>query len=128
MRIAVIGAGGVGGYFGARLAAAGHDVVFGARGPHRQAMAEAGLTIRSAKGDLHIERPGLLDDPRNAGPWDAIFLCVKLWDLEDAVRLIQPMVTQATSVVPFGKSVEMYLSASASIRSTNGTTTFRYSS
>jgi 2-dehydropantoate 2-reductase len=106
MRIAVIGAGGVGGYFGARLAAAGHEVVFGARGPHRQAMATTGLTIRSATGDLHIAQPGLLDDPPNAGPWNAIFLCVKLWDLEDAARLIQPMVSLTTSVVPFQNGVE----------------------
>lgn len=106
MRIAVIGAGGVGGYFGARLAAAGHDVVFGARGAHRQAMVESGLTIRSAKGDLHIDQPGLLDDPPDAGPWDAIFLCVKLWDLEDAARLIQPMVSRTTCVVPFQNGVE----------------------
>jgi 2-dehydropantoate 2-reductase len=106
MRIAVIGAGGVGGYFGAHLAAAGHDVVFGARGPHRQAMAETGLTIRSATGDLHIEQPRLLDDPPNAGPWDAILLCVKLWDLADAARLIRPMVSRTTSVVPFQNGVE----------------------
>lgn len=113
MRFAMIGAGGVGGYFGARLAAAGHHVAFAARGAHRQAMAENGLTLRSALGDLQIEKPILLDDPSADGPWDVVFLCVKLWDLEDAARLILPLVSESTVVIPLQNGVESEASVAA---------------
>jgi len=113
MRIAVIGAGGVGGYFGARLAAAGHHVVFAARGAHRQALAESGLTLRSALGDLHIEKPNLLDESSAGGPWDVIFLCVKLWDLEAVARQILPLVSENTMVIPFQNGVESELGVAA---------------
>lgn len=106
MKIAVIGAGGVGGYFGARLAEAGHEVIFAARGAHRQAMAERGLRVLSANGDSHIDRPRLLDDPQDVEPCDAVLLCVKLWDLEAAARLIRPLVAEAGVVVPFQNGVE----------------------
>ena len=62
MKFAIVGAGGVGGYFGARLAADGNDVVFLARGAHRAAIAETGLRVLSPLGDLHIEQPQLHED------------------------------------------------------------------
>ncbi|HSR71107.1 MAG TPA: 2-dehydropantoate 2-reductase N-terminal domain-containing protein, partial [Kiloniellales bacterium] len=67
MKIAVIGVGGVGGYFGGRLAAAGHDVQFLARGAQREAMARDGLRVLSPLGDLHVERPSLPATPEAAG-------------------------------------------------------------
>ena len=63
MRIAAMAAGAVGGYFAARLAAAGHDVFFIARGAHREAIAKHGLTVESALGDLHLANPNITDDP-----------------------------------------------------------------
>jgi 2-dehydropantoate 2-reductase len=74
MRIAIVGAGGVGGYFGARLAAAGADVSFLARGAHLEAMRSKGLTIRSFKGDLHLPRVTATDDPAAIGPADIVLL------------------------------------------------------
>ena len=70
MKIAVVGAGGVGGYFGGRLAAAGEDVHFVARGAHLHAMDTRGLRIQSPKGDVHIARVNATDDPRSIGPVD----------------------------------------------------------
>ena len=106
MKIAVVGTGGVGGYFGARLAAAGNEVIFGARGAHRRAMADRGLKLLSALGDLHVKTPRLLDDPREVGFCEAVLLCVKLWDLEAAAAAAKPLVGPRTAVVPFQNGVE----------------------
>ena len=92
MRIAIVGAGGVGGYFGARLAAAGVDVTFLARGAHLEAMRSKGLTLRSVKGDLHLPRVSATDDPAAIGPADVVFFTVKLYDTEAAARLLLPLV------------------------------------
>ena len=70
MRIAVMGAGGVGGYFGARLAAAGNDVAFIARGRHLAALRERGLRVKSANGDVHLPTPRVTDDASSLGPVD----------------------------------------------------------
>ena len=78
LRIAIVGAGGVGGYFGARLAAAGADVHFIARGAHLDAMRTRGLTIRSFKGDLHLPRVQATDNPSAIGSVDIVFFTVKL--------------------------------------------------
>ena len=86
MRIAIMGAGGVGGYFGARLAQAGNDVAFIARGRHLAAMRERGLAVRSALGDLTIERPAVTDDPASLAPVDVVLFAVKLWDTESAAK------------------------------------------
>lgn len=80
MRIAVIGVGGVGGYFGARLAAAGHEVVFVARGKMLEALRHGGLKLTSVKGDLHLPKVLTAASPRHAGPCDLALVCVKLWD------------------------------------------------
>ncbi|MGW4024020.1 ketopantoate reductase family protein [Streptomyces sp. NPDC005009] len=88
MRIAVVGAGGVGGYFGARLAAAGHEVTFVARGRHLEAVRGSGLLVRSPLGDVRTPPGSAVDSVARLGPTDLVVVAVKLWDTEDiAVRL-----------------------------------------
>jgi 2-dehydropantoate 2-reductase len=106
MRIAVMGAGGVGGYFGARLAEAGHDVAFVARGRHLAAMRERGLKVRSALGDATLARPEVTDDPASLAPADVVLFAVKLWDTESAAGAIRPLVAKGGVVIPFQNGVE----------------------
>jgi 2-dehydropantoate 2-reductase len=106
MRIAVMGAGGVGGYFGARLAHAGNDVAFIARGAHLAAMRERGLTVKSALGDVHLPKPTVTDDPATLGWFDVVLFAVKLWDTESAAAAIQPLLAAGGVVVPFQNGVE----------------------
>lgn len=106
MRIAVMGAGGVGGYFGARLAQAGHDVAFVARGRHLLAMKEHGLHVTSALGDVRLARPVVTDDPSTMGWFDAVLFAVKLWDTESAAAAIKPLLAAGGVVVPFQNGVE----------------------
>jgi 2-dehydropantoate 2-reductase len=106
MRIAVMGAGGVGGYFGARLAHAGHDVAFIARGAHLAAMREHGLTVKSALGDVHLPKPVVTDDPATLGWFDVVLFAVKLWDTESAAAAIRPLLAAGGVVVPFQNGVE----------------------
>jgi hypothetical protein len=84
MRIAVIGAGGVGGSFGAALANAGNDVTFVARGAHLAAMRARGLSVLGPRGDIHLNPVQATDDPASIGPVDYVMFCVKLWDVESA--------------------------------------------
>jgi 2-dehydropantoate 2-reductase len=106
MRIAVVGAGGVGGYFGGRLAAAGGDVHFLARGAHLQAMRANGLRILSPKGDVHVPRVNASDDPHAIGPADIVLFAVKLYDTDAALRLLPPLVGTNTIVLPFQNGVD----------------------
>jgi 2-dehydropantoate 2-reductase len=106
MRIAVMGAGGVGGYFGGRLAEAGADVVFVARGAHLDAMRRGGLRIHSPKGDVHLTRVAATDDPATIGPVDVVMLTVKLYDVESALGRLQPLLGRDTIVLPFQNGVE----------------------
>ena len=106
MRIAVFGSGGVGGYFGARLAAAGEDVTFIARGAHLAAMREHGLRIQSPLGNLDLPRVEASDDPEAVGPVDLVFLTVKLYDNERAMQMLPPLLGASTLVVPFQNGVE----------------------
>lgn len=99
MRIAAMAAGGVGGYFGARLAAAGHDVTFLARGAHLAAIRDKGLTIESTLGDLHIADAQVTDDPSSVGPVDIVLFAVKLWDTEKAGEMARPLVGKDTRVI-----------------------------
>jgi len=101
MRVAVIGAGGVGGYFGARLAQAGHEVAFVARGAHLAAIREHGLAIESARGNVTISHATATDDPATLAPCDFIMFCVKLWDVESAARQIAPLVAKGGVAIPF---------------------------
>src|SRR5262249_12453067 len=106
MRIAVMGAGGVGGYFGALLARAGHEVAFVARGRHLAAMRERGLTVRRAVGEIRVESPEASDDPAMLGPRDAVLFTVKLWDTESAAAVIRPLLAADSVVIPFQNGVE----------------------
>ena len=106
MKFAVVGAGGVGGYFGARLAAAGHEVAFIARGAHRHAMERKGLRILSSKGDLHIAAPRVHGDPEAAGPCDFVLLCVKMADTAAAAEAIGPILADGAAVVSLQNGVE----------------------
>jgi len=105
MRIAVMGAGGVGGYFGARLAVAGHEVAFVARGRHLAAMRERGLTVGSALGDIALPQPAVTDSPATLGPVDVVLFAVKLWDTEAAAEALRPLVATGGVVVPFQNGV-----------------------
>jgi 2-dehydropantoate 2-reductase len=106
MRIAIVGAGGVGGYFGGRLAAAGADVTFLARGAHLDAMRTRGLRIDSPKGNVHLPRVNASDDPAAIGPVDIVFFTVKLYDSEAATRLLPPLIGPDTAVIPFQNGVD----------------------
>jgi len=106
MRIAAMAAGGVGGYFGARLAAAGHDVTFLARGAHLRAIRDNGLTIESALGDLHIRDAKTTDDPASVGPVDIVLFAVKLWDTEKAGEMARPLVGPDTRVITLQNGVD----------------------
>lgn len=105
-RIAVVGAGGVGGYFGARLAAAGHDVHFLARGAHLAAMRESGLTVESEVTPLALPRVNASDDPRAIGPADLVLFAVKLYDMEAAAATLAPLIGPETGVIPVQNGVD----------------------
>jgi 2-dehydropantoate 2-reductase len=106
MRIAILGSGGVGGYFGGRLAAAGVDVTFIARGAHLGALRRDGLRIESPGGDLHVPRVSATDDVTTIGPVDIVFFAVKLYDTEAALRLLPPLIGPDTLVIPFQNGVD----------------------
>ena len=106
MRIAIMGSGGVGGYFGARLVKGGADVTFIARGAHLAAMRERGLTIESAHEPIHLPKVSVADDPATIGPVDIVMFCVKLWDTESAARSLLPIVTPETGVISFQNGVQ----------------------
>ncbi|HEX3441563.1 MAG TPA: 2-dehydropantoate 2-reductase [Pseudolabrys sp.] len=108
MRIAVMAAGAVGGYFGARMAAAGHDVFFIARGANLEAIKKNGLSIESVHGDLHLEKPNVTDDPAKVGPVDAVFFAVKLWDTEKAAEQMKPLLGPNTRVITLQNGVDSY--------------------
>ena len=106
MRIAVMATGGVGGYFGARLAAAGEEVHFLARGSHLAALSKDGLTLESAKGDLRLRPLRVSQDPREIGPVDVVIFAVKLWDTEAAGTASLPLVGPDTAVISFQNGVD----------------------
>jgi len=106
MRIAVVGAGGIGGIYGASLAAAGADVTFIARGAHLAAMQANGLRIEGDRGALHVQRVEATDDPAGVGAVDIVLFCVKLWDVETAGAAIRPMVGPGTGVIALQNGVD----------------------
>ena len=105
MRIVIMGAGGLGGYFGARLAAAGNDVAFVARGAHLAAIKAEGLRVTSALGDLHLRDVVATDDPASLAPADVVMIAVKLWDTEAAAEAVKPLVRPGTAVVSWQNGV-----------------------
>jgi 2-dehydropantoate 2-reductase len=106
MRIAILGSGGVGGYFGGRLAETGADVTFIARGAHLAALRERGLRIDSPQRDHQVARVQATDDPATIGPVDIVFFTVKLYDTEEATRMLPPLIGPNTLVIPFQNGVD----------------------
>jgi 2-dehydropantoate 2-reductase len=106
MRIAIVGSGGVGGYFGGRLAATGTEVTFLARGAHLEALRARGLRIDSPKGNVHLPRVKAESDPATIGPVDVVFFAVKLYDTEGALALLPPLIGPDTVVIGFQNGVE----------------------
>jgi len=100
-----MGAGGVGGYFGARLQQAGHEVTFFARGRHLQALKTDGLTIESAHGNARL-KVRVFEDPREAGVADVVLFAVKLWDTESAAERLRPVLGKDSIVIPLQNGVE----------------------
>ena len=106
MRIAILGSGGVGGYFGGRLAALGVDVTFLARGAHLDAMRQHGLGIDSPLGNLHIPKVQATSNPADIGPVDLVFFTVKLYDTDSALAMLPALIGPGTLVVPFQNGVD----------------------
>ena len=105
MRIVVVGAGGVGGYFGARLATAGHDVTFVARGRHLAAIQEHGLLVRSPHGELRSTATAV-PSVGAAGAADLVLVAVKLWDTEDVAAQLKPAVAAGARVMSLQNGVQ----------------------
>jgi len=105
MRIAVMGAGGVGGYFGARLAQAGHEVAFVARGRQLEALRAHGLRMQSSLGDAHLPDVRVTDEPTGIGTVDLVLFSVKLWDTLAAAKAVKPLLGEKTAVVSFQNGV-----------------------
>ncbi|HEX6094847.1 MAG TPA: 2-dehydropantoate 2-reductase [Thermoanaerobaculia bacterium] len=106
MKIAVIGAGGVGGYFGGRLAHADIDTTFIVRGVTLEALRTKGLRVDSIAGDFVVEHPNATDDPRNVGAVDAVLLAVKAWQIAEAAESAKPMIGPNTIVVPLENGID----------------------
>src|SRR4030088_250343 len=108
MRIAVVGAGGVGGGFGAALAKAGADVTFIARGAHLAAMKSQGLRIQGGRGETHLVPTKATDDPARIGKVDIVLFCVKLWDVESAGERVKPLIGPDTAVIPLQNGIDAH--------------------
>src|SRR5262249_27170832 len=106
MKIAIIGAGGVGGYFGARLQQGGADVGFVARGAHFEAMRRDGLRIESPLDDIHLPHVTVTENAADLGPADIVWLCVKLWDTPAAIRSMEPLIGPDTGIISFQNGVQ----------------------
>ncbi len=109
MRIVVMGAGGVGGYFGGQLAKAGHEVIFVARGAHLAALQERGLKVESSIAPLALTRVNAVEAPLATAPADVVMFCVKLWDAESAAAQLAPVLAKGGVVIPFQNGVESHL-------------------
>jgi 2-dehydropantoate 2-reductase len=106
MRIAVFGTGGVGGYFGAKLAQAGEDVSFIARGAHLEAIRASGLRIESPKDSFSIQPAKAESDPAAIGAVDVVLVGTKAWQVAEAGEAIRPMIGEQTIVIPLQNGVE----------------------
>ncbi|MFZ2651447.1 MAG: 2-dehydropantoate 2-reductase [Burkholderiaceae bacterium] len=105
MKIVMMGSGGVGGYFGARLALGGADVTFVARGAHLAAMRDKGLLLDTPQGAVQVPEIRVVEQARDAGVADFVLLAVKLWDTEQALQQIRPIVGPATTVISLQNGV-----------------------
>jgi 2-dehydropantoate 2-reductase len=101
-----MGSGGVGGYFGARLAQGGADVTFIARGAHLAAMREHGLVIESAHAPIALPKVNATDEPATIGPVDVVLFAVKLWDTESAARSLLPIMRPDTAIISLQNGVQ----------------------
>ena len=106
MRIAVVGTGGIGGPYGASLAAAGADVTFVARGAHLAAIRENGLRVEGDRGETHIRPAQATDDIASIGPVDFVLFCIKLWDVEEVGAQLRPILGPETALVPLQNGVD----------------------
>ena len=106
MHIVVFGAGGVGGYFGGRLAQSGQNVTFIARGAQLAALLQDGLTVESIKGDFSVHPVMAIDDTSRVDNVDAVLVCVKTWQVSRAAKAIVPMLGPDTFVIPLENGVE----------------------
>lgn len=106
MKIAIMGSGGTGGYYGALLARTGQDVYFVARGAHLQAMRERGLQIKSTAGDFHIKPHMATDQPVDIGPVDLVLFCVKTYDTDAAAESAKPLVGPQSSVLSVQNGID----------------------
>jgi len=106
LKIAIYGSGGVGGFFGARLANAGNEVHFIARGTHLAAMRKHGLKVESGSGNIHLPKPNVHEEPAEIGPVDIVMYAVKLGDVESAAHKLKPLLHERTLVIPFQNGVE----------------------
>jgi 2-dehydropantoate 2-reductase len=111
MRIAIFGTGGVGGYFGGRLAEAGTDVSFIARGEHLRAMRRDGLRVESVRGDFTVHPVRATDQPAEVGPVDAVLVATKTWQVREAARAMAPLLGPETVVVTLQNGVEAHAQA-----------------
>ncbi|HET6211962.1 MAG TPA: 2-dehydropantoate 2-reductase [Micromonosporaceae bacterium] len=105
MKIAIYGAGGVGGYFGALLARAGHEVHFVARGTHLASIRKHGLRIRSVRGDFSVDAPAT-EHPADIGECDVVLFCVKAYDTVEAGRALPPLLGEDTAVISVQNGVD----------------------
>lgn len=106
MRIAIMGAGGIGGFYGARLAQAGHDVAFITRGEHLKALRSNGLSLVGPAGDVHLPGIRATDEPASIEPVDVVLFCVKLFDTEDAARSIAPLLAKGGVCITLQNGVD----------------------
>lgn len=106
MRIAIVGVGGVGGYFGGQLARAGVDTIFIARGATLQALRSRGLRVDSISGDFTLPKVNATDDPSSIGPVDAVIFATKAWQIPEAAENAKPLVAEKTIVVPLENGME----------------------
>jgi 2-dehydropantoate 2-reductase len=105
MKVGVFGAGGVGGYFGGRLAQAGVDVALIARGAHLAALRESGLSVRSMGGDFTVQVTAS-HDPSEIGPCDVVLFCVKSYDTDEAAAALGPLLKEETAVVSLQNGID----------------------
>lgn len=106
MKIAIMGTGGVGGYYGGLLAQSGHDVTFIARGAHLKAIQENGLQVKSIHDDFHIKPAQATDDPSQIGSVDLVLFCTKTYSIEAATQLMKSLVGTKTTVLPLQNGID----------------------
>lgn len=115
MKIAVFGSGAIGGYFGGRMAQAGHDVTFIARGKHLEAMLADGLQVKSIISDFSVHPAQATDNPHEIGAVDVVLCCVKAWQVSEAAEAMRPLIAAHTVIIPLQNGVEAYTTLAAKL-------------